>query len=99
MGIQQDKLTAQEIPAEVENAPTSAPKDEADKPEKTKLPKDEKKAANAEKIKPIVKEAKKETKPPSEEKLLNKKPVAINKEKPKGDAKNKSSTLKVKLKT
>jgi cell division protein FtsI/penicillin-binding protein 2 len=99
MSVGQDKSTAQEIPAEVENAPTSAPKDEADKPEKTESPKNDKKAANPDKTKPIVKEAKKETKPPGEEKLSNKKPVAINKEKPKGDAKNKSSTVKVKLKT
>jgi cell division protein FtsI/penicillin-binding protein 2 len=45
MGIQQDNLTTQEIPAEVENEPTAAPKDDEEKtesPKEIKPPSEEK---------------------------------------------------------
>ncbi len=102
MGIQQDNLTAQEIPAEVENEPTAAPKDDS---EKAESPKEIKKPAKSENVKPIDKETKnsretkKDNKPPSEEKTLNKRAAIINTEKPKGEGKNKSSTERSKQKT
>ncbi len=102
MGIQQDNLTAQEIPAEVENEPTAAPKDDE---EKAESPKEIKKPAKSENVKPIDKETKnsretkKDNKPPSEEKTLNKRAAIINTEKPKGEGKNKSSTERAKQKT
>jgi cell division protein FtsI (penicillin-binding protein 3) len=96
MGVLEDNLTAQEIPAEVESEPTSAPKDDSAQAE---TPKIDKKSAKTKEIKPNIKETKKVIKTPSEEKSLNKKTVAANTEKPKGDRKNKSSTVKVKLKT
>jgi len=105
-GIEQKVLTAQEIPAEVESEPTAAPTDDS---EKVELPKEIKKkqikTAKIEDLKSItketkiIKETKKESKPPSEEKTLVRKTAVINAEKPKGDKKNKSSTERSKQKT
>jgi len=105
-GIEQEVLTAQEIPAEVESEPTAAPTDDS---EKVELPKEIKKkqikTAKIEDLKSItketkiIKETKKESKPPSEEKTLVRKTAVINAEKPKGDKKNKSSTERSKQKT
>jgi hypothetical protein len=105
-GIEQKVLTAQEIPAEVESEPTAAPTDDS---EKVELPKEIKKkqikTAKIEDLKSITKETKiiretkKESKPPSEEKTLVRKTAVINAEKPKGDKKNKSSTERSKQKT
>ena len=105
-GIEQEVLTAQEIPAEVESEPTAAPTDDS---EKVELPKEIKKkqikTAKIEDLKSItketkiIKETKKENKPPSEEKTSVRKTAVINAEKPKGDKKNKSSTERSKQKT
>jgi hypothetical protein len=101
-GIEQEVLTAREIPAEVENEPTSAPIDET---ENAVSPKEVKKAAKSESLKPtvkeikITKETKQENKLPGEGKTLNKRAVVINAEKPKGEGKNKSSTERSKQKT
>jgi len=105
-GIEQKVLTAQEIPAEVESEPTAAPTDDS---EKVELPKEIKKkqikTAKIEDLKSItketkiIKETKKESKPPSEEKTSVRKTAVINAEKPKGDKKNKSSTERSKQKT
>jgi len=101
-GVKQEVLTAQNIPAEVENEPTSAPIDET---EKADSPKEIKKAAQNENSKPTVKEikiskeTKKENKSPGEEKTLNKRAAIITTEKPKGEGKNKSSTERSRQKT
>jgi membrane peptidoglycan carboxypeptidase len=95
MGIQQENLTAQEIPAEVESEPTAAPKDE---PETNEQPKTDKSSAKNEKAKPESKPAKKESKLPSEEKTV-KKIAVVNTAKPKDDVKNKSSAERTKQKT
>jgi len=105
-GIEQKVLTAQEIPAEVESEPTAAPTDDSEKVELPKeIKKKQTKTAKIEDLKSItketkiIKETKKENKPPSEEKTLVRKTAVINAEKPKGDKKNKSSTERSKQKT
>jgi cell division protein FtsI/penicillin-binding protein 2 len=104
--IEQEVLTAQAIPAEVENEPTSAPIDETENADSLKeIKKKEIKTAKSKDSKPIaketkiIKETKKENKPSSEEKLLIKKTAIVNLEKPKGDKKNRSSTERSKQKT
>ncbi len=99
--VKQDNLTAQNIPAEVENKPTAAPKIDSAKSGSSRIDssKDDKKTEKTEKGKPIAEETKKEKKPPSEEKSLNKKTVATIEQKPKGEQKNKSSTERSKQKT
>ena len=101
-GIKQEVLTAREIPAEVENEPTSAPIDDAEKAESHKEIKKTTKSENLRAIDKEIKtsqETKKESKPPGEEKTLNKRVAIINAEKPKGEMKNKSSADKTKQKT
>jgi cell division protein FtsI/penicillin-binding protein 2 len=101
-GIKQEVLTAQEIPAEVENEPTSAPIDDAEKAESHKEIKKTTKSENLRAIDKEIKtsqETKKEGKLPGEEKTLNKRVAIINAEKPKGEMKNKSSADKTKQKT
>jgi membrane peptidoglycan carboxypeptidase len=101
-GIKQEVLTAREIPAEVENEPTSAPIDDAEKAESHKEIKKTTKSENLRAIDKEIKtsqETKKEGKLPGEEKTLNKRVAIINAEKPKGEMKNKSSADKTKQKT
>ena len=101
-GIEQEVLTAQNIPAEIENEPTSAPIDDA---ENADSPKEIKKAAKIENSRPdgkqvkTSKETKKENKSPGEEKTLNKSAAIVNTEKPRGEGKNKSSTERSRQKT
>jgi cell division protein FtsI (penicillin-binding protein 3) len=84
------------------DSPVSAKKlSETDKPKETKKTTDIKKEAEKQIAKETkVKEIKKETKPPNEEKDLPKQKTAVlNTAKPKTDAKNKSSTERSKQKT
>ncbi|MGI8641198.1 MAG: peptidoglycan D,D-transpeptidase FtsI family protein [Pyrinomonadaceae bacterium] len=87
--IQQEVLTAQEIPVEAETAPTSTQNEE--------IPKKSEKTAENKKTKEVkeTKETKKQNKPPSEDKKAIKQKTAILN----NETKNKSSSERTKQKT